>query len=276
MTEHVESLDALCERFDAFLVDLFGVLLNGSGAYPFAPAALLELSRRRKQILLLSNSGKRSASNEARLERLGFSRDSYLCVLSSGEAAYAEIARRVGAGLRPGARVYPFDRRWSLAARRARRDALRVAGRRRSASDRGLPALGAVPRRLREPARRPAAEAGVPALCSNPDVKMMTGDQLMFAAGRVARLYEELGGAVEWFGKPHRAIYDEALRRLGGVERGRIVCIGDSPAHDISGAGAPVSPRRWSAPASMPENPKISCSRGAPRSARRPTSYCRR
>ena len=51
----------------------------------------------------------------------------------------------------------------------------------------------------------------------------------------MARCYEKLGGAVEWFGKPHPAIYEAALRRLGDIERNRILAIGDSPAHDILG-----------------------------------------
>ena len=57
-----------------------------------------------------------------------------------------------------------------------------------------------------------------------------------FGAGAVAHAYERLGGAVEWFGKPHPAIYEEALRRLGEVERTRVLAVGDSPAHDILGA----------------------------------------
>jgi ribonucleotide monophosphatase NagD (HAD superfamily) len=67
MTERVKGLGGLTPRFDAFLVDQFGVLLNGSGAYPSAANALAELARRGKRNLVLSNSGERSAENEARL-----------------------------------------------------------------------------------------------------------------------------------------------------------------------------------------------------------------
>ena len=58
--------------------------------------------------------------------------------------------------------------------------------------------------------------------------------RLDYEVGRVAKLYEEMGGQVHWIGKPHRAIYDHALSLV--PKQGRVVCIGDSLAHDIAGA----------------------------------------
>ncbi len=234
MTERVGGLGDLTSRFDAFLVDQFGVLLNGSGAYPYAPKALAELARLGKRNLLLSNSGKRSAENEARLAKLGFARDSFVTVLSSGETAHAEIARRIGKSLKRGARiwVHATDDTASIGGldlspcdKPAEADLLLLAGCRPWACS------------LEEYAAllRPEAEAGKPCFCSNPDVTVMVGNDLMFGAGRIARKYEQMGGRVEWFGKPYPAIYAEALRRLPEVDRKRILCIGDSPSHDIVG-----------------------------------------
>ncbi len=235
MTEHVEGLGELVERFDAFLVDQFGVILSGSGAYPYAPKAVATLARLGKRVLPLSNSGKRSGPNVARLVARGFSRDSFMTVLSSGETAYGEIARRIGRSIEPGAKIWvhttddtgsPVDG-LDLAPcpDPAEADILLLAGVRPWAHT--LQDYAAL--------LRPAAEAGVPCICSNPDITMLVGDDRMFGAGRVARLYEEMGGKVEWFGKPYPAIYAEALRRLADVDRRRIVCVGDSPAHDVLG-----------------------------------------
>jgi ribonucleotide monophosphatase NagD (HAD superfamily) len=55
-------------------------------------------------------------------------------------------------------------------------------------------------------------------------------------AGQIAQLYEALGGPVEWIGTPYPAIYTEARRRFAGIPDDRILCIGDSPDHDIVGA----------------------------------------
>ena len=57
----------------------------------------------------------------------------------------------------------------------------------------------------------------------------------LVGAGRIAALYRELGGQVREIGKPHPLIYRVAVDRLGLSDTDRVVCIGDSPAHDIRG-----------------------------------------
>ena len=235
MMERVAGLGDLVDRFDAFLVDQFGVLLNGVGAYPNAPEALAKLAAMGKSNLPLSNSGKRSARNDARLVNFGFARTSFVTVLSSGEMAHAEIARRIGKSLTPSAAIWVHTTDDSASPvdglgltpcpTPAQAEILLLAGARPWACS--LEAYRAL--------LRPAAEAGIPCLCSNPDMTMMVGGELLFGTGRVARLYEEMGGRVEWFGKPYPAIYAEALLRLADVNRRKILCIGDSPSHDILG-----------------------------------------
>ena len=66
------TLEDLASQFDAFFVDQFGVLMDASGAYPFAKHAIKKLSEYNKPIVLLSNSGKRAENNCERLKRLGF------------------------------------------------------------------------------------------------------------------------------------------------------------------------------------------------------------
>ena len=77
-----------------FLVDQFGVLLDGQGVYDHARGVLDELHARGKAVLLISNSGKRSAANAA---RLGHSHSSALSSgLSSGTPARAASRWRRG------------------------------------------------------------------------------------------------------------------------------------------------------------------------------------
>jgi HAD superfamily hydrolase (TIGR01459 family) len=230
------TLDWLAPRYDAFLIDQFGVLLNGAGAYPGAPATLLRLAGQGKRILLLSNSGKRQAPNIARLLQLGFDRSSFEAVLSSGEAAHALLTGRIGGDLAAGSRVWLHARDGdtsqieglplTLVDTPAEADLLVLAGSQTDelslADYRAL--LG------------PAAERGIPCLCTNPDMEMLTAHGLRPGAGAIAKLYADLGGRVEWIGKPYPFIYEEALRRLAGIPSDRILCIGDSPEHDILGA----------------------------------------
>ena len=63
----------------------------------------------------------------------------------------------------------------------------------------------------------PAARRRTPCLCTNPDKVMLTASGNAPGAGRIAEIYEELGGAVTWVGKPFPEIYRAAaeLARIG-------------------------------------------------------------
>ena len=51
----------------------------------------------------------------------------------------------------------------------------------------------------------------MPALCVNPDITMIRDGQLVPAPGAIAKLYEDLGGQVDYVGKPHGALFQHAL-----------------------------------------------------------------
>jgi HAD superfamily hydrolase (TIGR01459 family) len=233
----LRDLRGLLERYDHFIVDQFGVLHDGTSAYPGAIDALSKLKAAGKTVVLLSNSGRRSAPNEERLRRLGFEPGSWDRFLSSGEVAWRRFAGRPGhPGLAPGTRCLLLARDGDRSAVEGldlelvddagRADIVLLAG---SEGDRfdlahysGLLA--------------PAVAAGVPCICYNPDKIMLTKSGVRFGAGRIAELYEELGGRVDWIGKPYRVIYDAALEDIGNPPRGRVIGIGDSVEHDVAGA----------------------------------------
>lgn len=232
------TLGALVAAHDAFLIDQFGVLLDGSGAYPYAPRALARLAEAGKPVILLSNSGKRAEANAERLVALGFARESFRLVLSSGEAAWRALQGRIGAGLAPGAGVW-------LHARGGAEDQIAGLDLRRATSPDAADLLLLAGSRgdemtlaQYEALLRPAAARGVPMLCTNPDIEMMTPLGLRFGAGRIAQSYVAMGGAVEWIGKPYPLIYAEAAALLPGIRPACILCIGDSPAHDVAGGQA--------------------------------------
>jgi len=231
----IAGLGAIAAGYDALLVDQFGVLHDGTTPYPYAIETLERLKAADKRVVLLSNSGKRSAPNAARLERLGFPRGSWACLLSSGEVAWSILAAEA-------------------AAKRTRQRCLLIA------RDGDRSAIDGLPFDLSEDGTdcavvlitasegdrlslddyaallAPAAARGVPAYCTNPDKQMLTPLGLRFGAGRIAMLYEKLGGHVTWIGKPFPEIYVSARRVLGDIDPRRILCVGDSVEHDIVGA----------------------------------------
>ncbi|MBA8907674.1 MULTISPECIES: TIGR01459 family HAD-type hydrolase [Aminobacter] len=223
----------LAERFDVFILDQFGVLHDGVAPYPGAVETLVRLQELGKRTLLLSNSGKRSAPNEARLARLGFVPGSWDHFLSSGEVAWQSLCKQLGseAGLRclliarDGDRSAVENLPLTLVETGEEADIVLL-----SASEGDRFELDHYRRLL-----QPAAERGARCLCTNPDKIMLTSVGPRFGAGRIAELYAELGGAVTWIGKPFPEIYAAALDMLGNPDPVRVVCVGDSIEHDISG-----------------------------------------
>jgi HAD superfamily hydrolase (TIGR01459 family) len=227
----LSGIGELADRYDAFFIDQFGVLHDGVAPYPQAVETLLRLAQGGKRIVILSNSGKRAAPNAARLEKLGFARESWTHFLSSGEVAWSILATEI----RP--------RRCLLLARDGDRSAIdglpieEVESGANcdlvliAASEGDVWSLDDYAALL-----APAASRGVPAYCTNPDKQMLTPHGLRFGAGRIAELYEEMGGAVTWIGKPFPAIYAAARRLVSGVDPARTLCVGDSVEHDIAGA----------------------------------------
>ena len=236
------SLHALSGMYGNFLIDQFGVLLDGTKAYPGAAEAIMKLANRGKRIVILSNSGKLSIQNELRLERMGFNRDHFDSVVTSGEVARTLLSGRVGHDIPAGGKVFVISRDDDLSCIEGldlsatgnpeESDLILISGSR--GDEISLDSYKTL--------LAGAAGNRVPALCCNPDMTMLAKHGPTFGAGRIAHLYVKLGGNVEMIGKPYPQIYNTALDRLGHPDLKDVVCIGDSPMHDIRGAhGAGIS-----------------------------------
>lgn len=230
----IAGLGAIAAGYDALFVDQFGVLHDGTAPYPYAVETLSQLSAEGKRVILLSNSGKRAGPNEARLERLGFGRGCWTHLLSSGEVAWSILAAEAGKAKR---------RRCLLIARDGDRSAIEGLpfDLSRDGTDCAVVLIAASEgdrKSLDDYAAllAPAAARGVPAYCTNPDKQMLTPLGLRFGAGRIAMLYEELGGHVTWIGKPFPEIYAAGRRLIAEIDPRRILCVGDSVEHDVVGA----------------------------------------
>lgn len=240
MTVHsIEAADlsALVKRYDVFFVDQFGVLHDGYRAYAGAVEALARLKAEGKTVVLLSNSGRRARPNEERLLRLGFEPRSWDFFVSSGEVAYRKFAGETAEpGLRPGTKCLLLSRENDRSAVEGLD--LRLV---ENGADAEIVLLGGsegdrFPLDHYRDLLEPAARAGVPLVCINPDKIMLTATGPTFGAGCIAELYAELGGTVEWIGKPYPEIYEAALAIAGVTDRSRVVGVGDSIEHDVVGA----------------------------------------
>lgn len=228
------TLAKIHHLYDAFLIDQFGVLIDGKRAYDGAVEALQRIQNTGKPVIVLSNSGKRSAPNCQRLVDFGFSRSSFETVLTSGEIAYEHIKSMIGREVPKGARVLIIIRDGDIPLTadlplEATDDPMQaqlvlIISRTDATSLKHYVELLCGP-----------AERRVPCICVNPDQLMLTPNGPRYSTGRIASEYEAMGGRVSWVGKPFREIYEVAHRALGPVPKEKVLCIGDSPEHDVVG-----------------------------------------
>jgi HAD superfamily hydrolase (TIGR01459 family) len=227
----------IASSFKAVFFDQYGVLHDGGSPYPGAKDALKALKSRGVKIVVLSNSGRTGAANAERLAALGFEPELYDLLVTSGDVARTLLKRgRFPALLAPGARCFVIstggDDEFASAlgmvrtARSDEADLVVIAG--NQADKVSLDDYRAL--------LAPAAQRRTPCICVNPDKLMLTASGNAPGAGRIAEIYEELGGAVTWVGKPFPEIY-LAAAELSQVQNPRdILCVGDSVEHDIAGA----------------------------------------
>jgi HAD superfamily hydrolase (TIGR01459 family) len=233
MTPRIEGLRAIADRFDAVLVDQYGVLHDGRRAFPGAADCLRALRAAGKRIAVVSNSGKRAGPNVDRLAALGFEPSLFDHVATSGETCRAALA-----ALPPGARVFILSRDGD----RSTVEGLPLIETDDPGGADAILLAGIEPERLDRAAYArllaPAAARGAPLYCANPDLVMYVPGGAAFGAGVVARDYAATGAPITQFGKPEAPIFRAALAALGNPDPGRALMIGDSPAHDLAGAHA--------------------------------------
>lgn len=229
------TLEDLAQRYNTFFVDQFGVLRDDQAAYPGANDGLLFLKSLGKTVIILSNSGRSGDYNTERFLRLGFARAGFDHFLTSGDVAYETLRREtcsVGHPLRCLTISSGDDRNlsdrlgYTAVEDAALADVIIVSG-----SEAEIIPMGLYRERL-----QPAAIRSVPCYCTNPDRHKLVNGMTAPGAGSIALAYQELGGPVRWFGKPHAAIYQHALALAGATDFSDIICLGDSLEHDILGA----------------------------------------
>jgi HAD superfamily hydrolase (TIGR01459 family) len=233
------GLADLASRYQGFIVDQWGVLHDGAKPYAAAIDCLTQLRAAGKRVVLLSNSGRRTAFNREQLARIGIGAELYDEVVTSGEATWRALADRRAPGFedlgrrcllwsRGGERGLVEGQALEVVEDVALADFVLLAG---TADDARLEDFTAV--------LEQAAGRGLPLVCANPDVVVVQpGGGFGMAPGAVAAHYEGLGGRVAYVGKPHRPVYQLCLEALSPLPQGAVLTIGDSVAHDIAGGAA--------------------------------------
>lgn len=244
----LEGIAPVADRYDGFVLDLWGVVHDGKKPYPGVPEALAELKARGKAVVFLTNAPRRAWFVQGMLDRMGLDRALYDGIMSSGEVSWRHLK----------------DRRDPWFARLGRRCVHIGPERDLSVVEDGVaeivedvaqadfllntgpdPARGPHSPDPYRPALEACAKAGLPMLCVNPDRAVMVGGEKLICAGALADIYLDLGGSVMEIGKPDPAVYEPVLDLLGNPARHRVLAIGDTPHTDLAGAQAAGMDALW-------------------------------
>ena len=230
--EAIDGLHRIADRYDAFLLDAFGVLNVGETAITGAAAAVAAVQGQGKRVLVLTNGATLPPEAAlAKYTRLGFDfapED----VISSRDALRAALATRT-------------ERLWGTMATKASRldllgvetcllaedpadyaacDGFILLGSGRWTEERQTLLHGALRDRPR------------PVLVGNPDIVAPREDGLSLEPGHYAHRLADAGVAQpEFYGKPFANIYALALARLTGIARERMLMVGDTLHTDVLG-----------------------------------------
>ena len=230
------NLDALTDEIDVFLLDAFGVLNIGDTAIDGVPERVASLQRAGKRVMIVSNAaGFPHANLMEKYKRLGYNfapED----VITSRKATLHAL--RKAPPLKWGLMATPslgrgdiesFDMVY-LEEDITAYDAAEA-----------FVLLGSA---VWTEARQSMLEATLkssprPVYVGNPDIVAPRERGFSVEPGHFAhRLADNTGVEPQFFGKPFGNIFDLALARLGKVELGRTVMVGDSLHTDILGGQA--------------------------------------
>ena len=95
MSENLDNngLRVIVENYDIFYIDLWGVIHNGINLHKNAIEALEEITKAKKQYVLLTNAPRPTKTVRAILEKMGMSKEISEKVYSSGEASLVHLKK---------------------------------------------------------------------------------------------------------------------------------------------------------------------------------------
>ena len=93
MSENLDNngLRSIADNYDIFYIDLWGVIHNGINLHKNAIEALEEITKEKKQYVLLTNAPRPNKTVQLFLEKMGMNKEIREKVYSSGEAALSYL-----------------------------------------------------------------------------------------------------------------------------------------------------------------------------------------
>ena len=229
-----DSLDEIAGGYSVLLCDVWGVVHNGERAFAEASAALARARGNGKAVILITNAPRPHPDVEAQLRALGVPSDAYDRVVTSGDVTRDLIADgpRMVFHIGPDRDLSIYDGLDIELCEEPEASVVVCTGLFDDETE--------TPEDYSDLLRRLRAR-NLPFICANPDIVVERGDRLIWCAGALARDFGQLGGRTLISGKPHRPIYEAALKAAGDllgrtISSSDVLAIGDGVLTDIKGA----------------------------------------
>ena len=224
-TKLIKGLREVYSKYDAFFIDLWGVIHNGIQIYPGAIDVLENLNKLNKRFVLISNAPRPSKSVEKYLIKLKMDKIFINNLVTSGEAALKTLKNNIY-----GEKFYHLG---------PKRDEDLIKGFEKNQTsldkcdfilctglfDDKTNSLNYYENLLKKNTK-------LKMMCTNPDLIVHRGSKTEYCAGAIAALFEKMGGEVVYFGKPYSEVYNQANKS----DKKKIIAIGDNLRTDIKGA----------------------------------------
>ncbi len=228
MTKNLDDigLRSIINNYDFYFIDLWGVIHNGIELHKNAIEALDEITKAKKNYVLLTNAPRPNSTVKIFLEKMGLDKAMREKVYTSGQAALSYL--KTNHASQNFFHVGPprdFDLFSNFKNKKIddieKCDYLLCTGL-FDQHDKDLDyykklLINSVSKKM---------------ICTNPDLIVDRGEKREYCAGSVAKVFEALGGNVVYFGKPYPEVYNQAIKN----NNKKIIAIGDNLNTDIKGA----------------------------------------
>ena len=221
-----KGLNSVVNKFDLFFIDIWGVIHNGIQLFENSINVLDELENLKKDYVLLTNAPRPNSTVIKFLKKMGMNEKKCERVYTSGEAALNHLANNCN-----DLKFFHIgpERDFDLFKLFKKNKVNKI-----EKSDFIL-CTGLFPeyeQELNYYKKFLKNEISKKMICTNPDLIVDRGNEREYCAGSIARIFQEIGGTVDYFGKPYPLVYNQAA----DIKNKKVLCIGDNLNTDIKGA----------------------------------------
>ncbi len=220
----LDHLEKIALFYDTFVIDLWGVMHDGIKLYPNATKAVDHLISMKKKIVFLSNAPRPSLKVVNFLKKMKMKDDLLKNVITSGEAAMIAVSKNTY-----GKKFYHLGpKRDDSIYEKVKENKTNL-----ESCDyilcTGL--FDEYENNLEFYHNLLKKFSSKKMICTNPDLIVHRGKKEEYCAGKIAEVFESLGGKVIYFGKPHEEVYKMCFDK-----KEKVLAIGDNLRTDIKGA----------------------------------------